>query len=106
MERLKTLTDDLIIFDLARAASTARAKRFPSLVWAHSSMASRHFFTASGSRLCLTYKRKIICSVNSSNAARNHAVVRLQRLLQHCRLLTKMLPQQLSSFADMFFDVL
>lgn len=45
-------------FDLARAASTARAKRLPSLVRAHSSMAARHFFAASGSRLSLTYNRE------------------------------------------------
>lgn len=47
---------DLVIkyLDLARAASTARANRLPSLVRAHSSMAARHFFAASGSRLCRT----------------------------------------------------
>lgn len=45
-------------FDLARAASTARAKRLPSLVREHSSMAARHFFAVSGSRLSLTYNRE------------------------------------------------
>lgn len=39
---------------LARAASTARPSRLPSLVRAHSSMAARHFLAASASRLCLT----------------------------------------------------
>lgn len=39
---------------LARAASTARPSRLPSLVRAHSSMAARHLLAASESRLCLT----------------------------------------------------
>lgn len=48
---------DWMSFDLACAASTARAKRLPSLVRAHSSMAARRCFAFSGSRLCLTYNR-------------------------------------------------
>lgn len=50
----KTMDVQCGVAYLARAASTARPSRLPSLVRAHSSMAARHLLAASESRLCLT----------------------------------------------------